>query len=243
MAHYPPDYLADLAVHMLAAEAGNNFIARDVLDGAQRGTRGNSPSDGCCTVFELPIAAGRAEPFYFGCDKDGYTVLTARAHIEGWPLSRSGCLLPMRLTRWLVRAPEGTVTRHTCDNPRCIRIAHLKVGQSADNVGDAIRRGRRRQAGDARSAARAGSPRLCGGAPSTPAPAAAETSDAPAMASRCDVWASPSKLARKRRRSATPASARALEADSRCAAWGVGRGGFACAAIEPSRRPRRPPMI
>jgi hypothetical protein len=33
------------------------------------------------------------------------------------------------------------VTRHTCDNPRCIRVEHLIPGTRNDNVQDAVARG------------------------------------------------------------------------------------------------------
>lgn len=35
------------------------------------------------------------------------------------------------------------VVRHTCDNPRCINPHHLVIGTHADNVQDAVTRGRR----------------------------------------------------------------------------------------------------
>lgn len=38
--------------------------------------------------------------------------------------------------------PEGMVVRHTCDNPRCVRPEHLKLGSHYRNLLDAYRRGR-----------------------------------------------------------------------------------------------------
>lgn len=38
--------------------------------------------------------------------------------------------------------PPGMVVRHTCDNPRCVRIEHLALGTHADNVRDRVARGR-----------------------------------------------------------------------------------------------------
>ena len=38
--------------------------------------------------------------------------------------------------------PEGSVVRHTCDNPACINPAHLAIGTQYDNIQDKMRRGR-----------------------------------------------------------------------------------------------------
>lgn len=38
--------------------------------------------------------------------------------------------------------PAGQVVRHTCDNPRCINVAHLELGTVADNNDDRDSRGR-----------------------------------------------------------------------------------------------------
>lgn len=37
---------------------------------------------------------------------------------------------------------EGSVVRHTCDNPRCINADHLLLGTQADNMQDMGERGR-----------------------------------------------------------------------------------------------------
>jgi hypothetical protein len=37
---------------------------------------------------------------------------------------------------------DGKVVRHKCDNPPCFRFDHLEVGTQADNVADAVARGR-----------------------------------------------------------------------------------------------------
>jgi len=38
--------------------------------------------------------------------------------------------------------PEGLVVLHLCDNPRCVRPDHLRVGTSKENTQDAIAKGR-----------------------------------------------------------------------------------------------------
>lgn len=38
--------------------------------------------------------------------------------------------------------PDGKVIRHKCDNMRCARPDHLELGTVADNVQDAVKRGR-----------------------------------------------------------------------------------------------------
>ena len=38
--------------------------------------------------------------------------------------------------------PRESVLRHSCDNPWCINLDHLLIGSAADNVQDAVDRGR-----------------------------------------------------------------------------------------------------
>lgn len=49
-----------------------------------------------------------------------------------------------RFAYLLVHKALAPVIRHTCDNPRCIRPAHLLGGTHQDNVQDRVNRGRTR---------------------------------------------------------------------------------------------------
>ena len=206
MAQYPPPYMADLAVYLLAGRGGNDFSPEVALRDAVRGTRGVVPSTGCCMVSSTDTEGERAEndPYYFGIDKDGYVVVNARTVIPGWPLHK-GRFMPIRLTRWLLEAQPGAVVRHTCDTPSCVRVSHLRVGSTQENVGDALRRVRRPQNMRTESMS---SPSPSGTRRRPTGLAAEAPSSRPAAASATPegTYASPSKLARKRARAAASAS-------------------------------------
>lgn len=92
-----------------------------------------------------------------------WTKIDQRGPDECWPWT--GRLIPQgygaawfcgrparahRIAYELVRGPippgegyHGTVVRHRCDNRPCCNPAHLELGTQADNVRDAIERGRR----------------------------------------------------------------------------------------------------
>lgn len=65
---------------------------------------------------------------------DGYGVLPAA--VNGSRLAHRAALAA-KLGR-----PVVGVTRHTCDNPPCVNPEHLIEGTQAQNLADAVRRGR-----------------------------------------------------------------------------------------------------
>lgn len=38
--------------------------------------------------------------------------------------------------------PEGKVVMHTCDNPRCVNVEHLRLGTQIENIADTKSKGR-----------------------------------------------------------------------------------------------------
>ena len=65
--------------------------------------------------------------------KSGYGCIkidrkTARAHRVAYELS-------------VGPIPDGSLIRHTCDNPRCVNPAHLLLGDKRSNTQDAMERG------------------------------------------------------------------------------------------------------
>lgn len=198
---YPPDSLADLLVSILASTEGNHFDVRTALSAAPAATRGIRASRGCCEVKVVPEAPLAEDiPCYFGMESHGYVICTARHELNGWPLTRRGKFKPIRLTRWLVQAPRGSVVRHTCDNPSCIRVSHLQYSSQADNLADAVRRGRRR--GREKGAQKKSSPALrsAGALPSRALPSTSTASRAREVRFGLTGFSSPSKMARLARR-------------------------------------------
>jgi hypothetical protein len=205
---YPPDSLADLAVSILASTEGNQFDMHTALSTAPAATRGMRASRGCCEIKVVPQAPLPDDmPFYFGIDLHGYVLVRARHELHGWPTTRGGAGKPVRLTRWLSGAPSGSVVRHTCDTPACIRVSHLQYASQAENLADALRRGRRR--GRKKGAQSARSPALRSvGAPASQAPPSTSTASR-ARETRFGLtgFSSPSKMARLARRARLQGSA------------------------------------
>lgn len=68
------------------------------------------------------------------CDRDGYGVFwlggrNHRAHRAAWMLANG----PI---------PAGTIARHRCDRPGCVRPSHIQLGTHAENIADKVRRNR-----------------------------------------------------------------------------------------------------
>lgn len=61
-----------------------------------------------------------------------------------WYENKRARVLAHRLALTLAAGPfsDDQIVRHRCDNPPCVRPDHLELGTQADNVHDAISRGR-----------------------------------------------------------------------------------------------------
>lgn len=80
------------------------------------------PATGCCN-------------FIGARTKKGYGKITVKG---------VGLLLVHRVVYAIVHGPfdSNLVVRHSCDNPSCVNPEHLSVGTHADNMQDAVARGR-----------------------------------------------------------------------------------------------------
>jgi len=200
---YPPAYLCDLAVQLLAAASTDPPFTPAHVWASPNRTRHPSPAQPaqCCLVKALPragAASSTAMPFYFGRDDDGYTIVTPRGKgvLALWPRAADGRPKPVRLVRWIMEAAVEHVVRHDCDTPECIAVCHLRAGTQRENLADALARKRRR--GEARGLAIA----RARGEEASPVRVPSERLVRRGVAFDSRTFVSPSKAARKAARAA-----------------------------------------
>ena len=195
---YPP--VGERTRAIAAITALNTYSAAQI-----EGSSGAAPlrRKDCCSIAHLPRRPSKGgvnqARHYFGMDADGYVYVKARsrAALRSWPVDKYGDPLPVRLVRWMLDAGQGQVVRHHCDNPSCIRRAHLILGTASENVADSWRRTRRTSASPAPPPASHATPRA---APPPSLPAAPESCQRADQLFCITGYHSPGKLARKRAR-------------------------------------------
>ncbi len=72
---------------------------------------------------------GHTLPAGYGTLQDPRTGKPVYAHRLSWELIHG-------------EIPDGSVVRHLCDNPSCVRPGHLKIGTQKENMGDRKRSSR-----------------------------------------------------------------------------------------------------
>ena len=208
---FPPD--EDLSKVLEAVCALNGFEPANVLKNCRGGARLNAARWPCCVVEELPAQPRHRDaprnPFTFGQEADGYVLVRAERPRTGWPLSKRGQPLPIRLHRWVSKTRPDLFATHACDDPRCIAASHICPATVAENNKDTAKRKRRRirQPARQKAAAQQQAERR--------APAPTLTPGTPRVASRERVfclagYSSPTRLAR--RLTLSPQGAAALDA-------------------------------
>ena len=77
---------------------------------------------------------------------DGCWEWMARRKLHGYGEFRIiDCLVPAHRMAWVLSVgpiPKGLLVLHRCDNPPCCNPDHLFLGTQADNLRDAIQKGR-----------------------------------------------------------------------------------------------------
>lgn len=98
----------------------------------------------------LDLTAAEIADFWSRVDRsDGCWTWTRDFHSGGYGIFRRHADRTRKVTAHRVAFAlevrpllAGEVVRHTCDNPPCCNPAHLVAGTQADNVRDAVARGR-----------------------------------------------------------------------------------------------------
>jgi hypothetical protein len=87
-------------------------------------------------VMAMSVWEGECFVFTRARDRYGY----GRIGIPG----KSRSMLAHRAVMEHHHGPSELDVLHSCDNPACVRIEHLRYGTVAENMADAIQRGRAR---------------------------------------------------------------------------------------------------
>lgn len=110
--------------HSALARSGKEFSTRELSVPEFFLLRGWNVTDSGCWEYRgarLALQAGG-----YGIVRRGY-----RAHRVSYE-------------HFIGPIPEGMMVLHSCDNPPCVNPQHLRIGTAADNMADALARGRAR---------------------------------------------------------------------------------------------------
>ena len=82
-------------------------------------------------------------------EKTGCFEFTGNRNDDGYgKIRRNGVLVAVHREAYMdghnVRLDKNQYILHTCDNPACFRLEHLKVGTQLDNMRDCVLKGRHR---------------------------------------------------------------------------------------------------
>ncbi len=107
-------------------------------------------SEACYQAIRLTLLAERFWPFV--TKADGCWLWSGARTANGYgQIGFEGHVLYAHRVAWEVTngpIPDGLVIRHHCDTPACVRPEHLTPGTPAQNVRDAVWRGRMRRIND-----------------------------------------------------------------------------------------------